>query len=423
MFGRTVWLGMCAFALWGCSSAGPGGVFRGAPPTALPSAGPTRVESGGSASEFRVAALLPLSGANAERGEALRNAAKLALSGADAPRLDTKDTAGTPAGAASAAQAAIRAGDQIILGPLTAPETAAVAAEARQAGVPVLAFTSDASQAQPGVWVLGITPEQQVRRLVAAAQAEGRTRFAALLPESEFGRAMGAALTRAVAEAGLTPPVIRTHAAGLRAMTPVIREFSDYANRRGPIDAKLREARARHDAEGRKLVSELSRAAVPPPPFDALLLADTGEQLDELASLLSYYDVSAPQVRFLGPALWADPATRAAAARALRGAWYAAPDPAFRTAYAERYQETYGAPPPGLADLAYDAASIARLVGANKGNAMAVLTQSNGFLGVDGVLALRPDGRVARGLAVFEVVPGGSKLVSPAPQTAAGPGM
>ena len=79
----------------------------------------------------------------------------------------------------------------------------------------MLAFTSDPAQSRPGVWVLGITPAQQVRRLVSSAQAQGKSRFAALLPPSEFGNAMGAALTQATAAAGAGSPDIRTVESGM----------------------------------------------------------------------------------------------------------------------------------------------------------------------------------------------------------------
>ena len=72
----------------------------------------------------KVAVLLPLTGPNAALGTELRQAVQLAL-GVDGPQLDVRDTAGTPTGATAAAQAALADGDGMILGPLTAPETAA----------------------------------------------------------------------------------------------------------------------------------------------------------------------------------------------------------------------------------------------------------------------------------------------------------
>ena len=162
----------------------------------------------------RVAILLPLSGGNAVLGQAMLRAARLALASPGSPGLDARDTLGTPEGAAEAARLSLAAGDALILGPLTNTETAAVAPIAASAGVAVLAFTSDSAQARPGVWVMGITAEQQVGRLVAAARGDGRSRFAAVLPEGAFGQALGDALARDTADGGAPAQVRRAAARG-----------------------------------------------------------------------------------------------------------------------------------------------------------------------------------------------------------------
>jgi hypothetical protein len=411
MFRRAFGLLAATVALAGCTAAG-GALRPGQPPGAA---------AGGRAGSTTVAILAPLTGPNAERGKALVQAAQLALAAAGSPALDVRDTGGTPQGATVAAQAATAAGDGLIIGPLTAGETAAAAGPARAAGVLVLAFTNDPKQAQPGVWTLGITPAQQVRRLVGAVTAEGKTKVAALLPPGDFGAALGTALTQALANAGAPPPTIRTHDGSNSGIQTTLRDLSGYAERRGPIDAKIREARAKLSAEGRQEAAELAKSPVPPPPFDALLLADTGEKLAWATSFLGYYDIERPQVQILGPALWASPGARAGAA--LSGAWYAAPDPAARAGFDADYQAKYGAPPPGLADFAYDAAAIARVMAAGGGYSVASLCRSDGFAGVDGVFALLPDGSVRRGLAVFQIQRGGASIVEPAPTSLAAPGI
>jgi hypothetical protein len=46
-----------------------------------------------------------------------------------------------------------------------------------------------------------------------------------------------------------------------------------------------------------------------------------------------------------------------------------------------------------------------------------VLTEPSGFTGTDGVLQLEPNGKVQRGLAVFEIAPTAPTISSPAPTT------
>ena len=417
---RTFTLLFCIVALSGCGQQTSGrygnGYQSGAfAPTSL---GANTPEFGGAS---RGAALLvPLTGPRADLGQGLLRAAQLALQDNPNISLDALDTGGTSAGAATAAQTAVTKRDSIILGPLTSAETASVATVARGAGIPVLAFTNDASQSQPGVWPLGVSPDQQIRRLVIAAQAKGKTQFAALLPDTDFGRAMANALTSATASAGLPPPNIRMHGPGMAAVTAAARDLSDYANRRGPIDAKVKAARALGTPDGRREAQELVKTPIPPPSFNVLLLADTGDNLQEIAAILPYYDIDRSAVQIIGPALWADPASGSGA---VHGAWYAAPDNATRADLQREYTAKYGSPPSPLADLAFDAASVAKVSIGPGGAGMAILTQPGGFVGTDGWFTLLPDGRVRRGLAVFRIERTAPELIDPAPESAASPGL
>ncbi len=414
---------------------------------------------------LRVAILLPLSGSNAALGQAMLRAARLALASPGSPGLDARDTRGTADGAADAARESLSAGDALILGPLTNTETAAVAPLAAAAGVAVLAFTSDAAQARPGVWVLGITAQQQVDRLVEAARADGRSRFAAVLPDGAFGQALGDAFARDTAEGG-TPGQVR-RATGFSATSAALREVSGYAARRSAAQAQRSAAEAQRRAaqaggDATRAATDQATdpmpapapepAAEPTPQVDALLLGTGGATLRDLPTVLALYDLKLPSVRLLGPALWAQDAPRLGG---LAGAWYVAPDPALRARFVAEYAASLQAgapaglppdidaaagsagaqgapsaasspaipaagPPPALADIAHDAAAIARVLAA-QGYGPVALQRPEGFAGTDGVFTLLPGGAVRRDLAVFQIdAGGGSHIVAPASIAPAG---
>jgi ABC-type branched-subunit amino acid transport system substrate-binding protein len=358
----------------------------------------------------RVAILLPMTGPQAALGKAMLQAAQLAL-GADGPQLDVQDTGGTPTGATTATRAALAAHDTLILGPLTAPETAAAAAAAM--GTPILAFTSDRQQARPAVWTMGIQPDQQAERLVQVLAARGKTRIAAVLPDNIFGNALAAGLGRAGSQLA-HPPSVRRYMTGSRAgLEQALREATDYDQRRGAIEARAKAAKEAggDDADA---AAALIRAETPPAPeFDALLLADSGPLLQATSAALANDDIHIPEVQVVGPATWA---REAANLKGLAGAWYAAPDPVAREDFVRAYTARYGASPNPLADLAYDAARLARSAVAAPG----ALTRPQGYVGVDGPFILLPDGTLRRGLAVFAVGPNGAQIVEPAPSFATG---
>ncbi|HYZ63231.1 MAG TPA: penicillin-binding protein activator [Acetobacteraceae bacterium] len=340
----------------------------------------------------RLAILVPLTGGSGDVGQSMLKAAQLAVDGPGAPPVDSHDTGGRPEGAARAAQAALGAGAGILLGPLTAGETAAVAPIARQAGVPVLAFTSDRAQAQPGVWTMGITPAQQVRTLVRAVQADNKTRIAAVLPANAFGDALAQGLLEAAGEAGLPPPPIFRHPPNIAGVEAALKEAAGNPATTPPTD---------------------------PPPVDALLLGISGDLLQQAIPLLGKYGLGTDRVRLLGTTLWAREAPRLSA---IAGAWYAAPDPAMRRPFEQRYAARFGAPPRDFASIAFDAAGAARAASTPNGFDVNALLRPDGFAGADGVFVLLPDGRVRRGLAVFEIGPGGSRVRQPGPRSLTAPG-
>ncbi|HTQ70790.1 MAG TPA: penicillin-binding protein activator [Acidocella sp.] len=408
LLGATLALASCAgqAPLFQGSSGVPASLAPGA---IAPSAVPGKTSG-------NVLLLVPLSGPLAPVGQALENAAKLAFSPGSSPALDVRDTGGTPAGAVSAAQAGLAAGDGLILGPLTAAETQAVAPIAKQAGVNVLAFTNDSSASAPGIWALGITPAQQVQRVVQAAADAGHTQLAGLLPDTGFGHSLAQALQQEATTLSEPAPQIVYYDQGFSSVNQAVEQISDWGDRGQALMAQIKAAQALNTAAGKEKAQELRRQQVAPPSFNALFIGATdGNTLAELANFLPYYDVSAPQVKLLGPALWAPLASAMASQPALLGAMYAAPDPAAASGFQAKYSSAYGSTPPAIADIAFDAAALAKLAASSGGYTTQVLTAPAGFTGTDGLLVLQPDGTVKRGLAVFSITPGQPTITSPAP--------
>src|SRR5438045_4988514 len=164
----------------------------------------------GAAGPVKVAVLLPLSGANAELGKAMLEAAQLALftTGNDRLTLMPRDTSGTPDGAANAARSAIAEGAQLILGPLLAAEVDAVKPVAGEARVNVIAFSTATQLAGGNVFLMGFLPRQEVVREFSFARERGAARFAVLAPNTEYGRVMTDALRETASQGGGT--VVKT---------------------------------------------------------------------------------------------------------------------------------------------------------------------------------------------------------------------
>lgn len=418
MFGAALCLSACS-QTGAPPATGVGGVPASTSPTAT-------------GEPVRIGMLLPLTGRNMRLGQQMANAAQLAVPAGHGAVLDVRDSDGAE-GVAAAARAAIGNGDKILLGPLTAGQTGEVAGLSTAAGIPELAFTSDAERGRSGVWVMGLTVDQQVVRLVSAAHAQGRQHFAAFLPDSPLGHVMAQRLNEACAANGLSAPNIAFHGSDPQSIADGLKTLSAFDDRQKQISAATTApAPAAPDAvnpvspDTNPPASPGAPPATPPanatpapfpaPPFDALLLGDTGLQLANVINGLKANRIDPSQVRILGPALWEAFASKLGA---LHGAWFAAPDSATRHGFVQQYRQHYGTAPTPLADIAYDTAAMAgALARQPDGLTETSLMRPDGFAGVDGVFALRSGGKVTRALAIFEIGQnGGATIVQPAPKT------
>lgn len=373
-----------------------------------PSAGaappPHRMATPPAAGPLKVALLLPLSGANAELGKAMLEAAQLALftTASEQLTLVPRDTAGTAEGAAAAVRSAIADGAKLVLGPLLAAEVEAVKPVARDAKVNLIAFSTATQLAGGNVFLMGFAPRQEVVREVAFAHERGLTRFAALAPNSPYGHLMTDALREAVPASG--GAVVKVEYLDPRAADPA---------------AAIR--RLLSSGAVSPTAPDTSPAASPPPAnaaFDALLLPEGGAQLKQIARQLKEAGLDPTKVRLLGSGLWDDPSI--AGEPALDGGWFAASPPESRREFVSRFETTYGHPPPqpALVALAFDAAALAATLAASDATPFSrdAILNPRGFSGVDGLFRFTQQGLVQRGLAVLEVEPQGNVVVSPAPQ-------
>ncbi len=333
----------------------------------------------------RVGILLPFSNGSAATralAQSMLKAAELAMYDSHNQNiiLLTADEGGSPEAAANGARNLLNQGAEIIIGPLFAQSVSAVAPVARDRAVPVISFSTDRRVAGDGVYLLSFQPGNEVRRVVDFAAAQGRTSFAALVPQTAYGDRVAEAFREEVAARG--------------GKVTDVERYTSAADLSAP-----------------------AHSAVASGP-DALLVAEGGVSLRAAAPQLAAAGVDGNKIKLLGTGLWDDPAN--VHESALAGSWFAAPSPTADAAFDAKYKAVFTASPPQLATLAYDAVALAALLSSgtpyHRFTATA-LADPNGFAGVNGIFRFNPDGTSERGLAVLGVEPGGFTTVSPAPAT------
>jgi ABC-type branched-subunit amino acid transport system substrate-binding protein len=337
--------------------------------------------------QVRIGLILPMSaqGNAGVAARSMKNAAEMAIDEFKATNVQllVKDDGGTPQGAQGAAQQAINEGAEIIIGPLFAQSVSAVGQVARGRNIPVIAFSTDASVAARGVYLLSFLPESDVRRIVDFAVSRGKRSFAALMPDNAYGTVIEAAFQQEVSRRGGRVIALEKYPPDANRMTEAVRRVAQAANQ-----------------------------------VDSIFIPDGADAVPQVVQALAASGVNLKRVQLLGTGLWDDP--RIFSTAALDGGWYAAPESAGYKSFSARYRGRYGQDPVRTATLAYDAtalvAALVKTQGAQRFSEQ-VLTNASGFAGIDGVFRFLPQGTNERGLAVLRVTPTGGQVVSPAPKS------
>lgn len=364
----------------------------------------------------RVGLLLPFtapSDAVQRVASAMFDAAQLAAFEAGDSRflLIPKDTKGDAADAAAAARSALADGAEILLGPLFAEDVAAVAQVARAAHVPVIAFSSDVKSAGDGVYLLSFPPEIEIARVTDYAMTHGYTRFGLLAPATDYGERVASDFSKEIFLRGGVLVHEERYEQDPSAMLAPAKRLAQYAE--DVVPASMRKGYDPTKPQDPAADSGYGGG------YQAVLIPEQGTLLRALAPLLPYYNVDISRIKLLGVSAWDNP--RLTREPALRGGWFAAPDPTITKAFEERFKAAFGSAPPRLASLSYDATLLAARLAKSPHKRdrfdVDAITDPNGYFGADGLFRLRQDGSVDRGLAILEIEPGGIQVVDPAPRS------
>jgi len=332
----------------------------------------------------RVALLIPQTapGNGAKVALEIRNGALLALKdfGQSTIQLVIKDTIGQAATAQTRASEAVGEGASVILGPLFSANVSAASAMTIPAGRPIIAFSSDASVAKRGVYLLSFTPQDDVRRIVSYAASQGKRSIIAFLPNNAYGAVVDATLRQVTGRSGMS-------------VVQVIKY-----ERSGPgIETAVRESAALFESA------------------DTIYIPEGGGVPSAILTSIARLSLPLAGKQVLGSGRWESVKL---SDQVLAGAIYPGRDITKFENFSSRYMTAYGTKPGVNAALGYDAVTLSvELIRRHRDKAFRpnIIENSNGFAGINGIFRFRKQGTAERGLAIYQVTNGLGQLLAPAP--------
>ncbi len=360
------------------------------------------------ASAHRMAVLLPLSGANAATGRAIRSSIEIAVM-QSAPQNLSVSFYDTASNATDAINSALSTNPEIIIGPLFAADSRTLRTMKPET-MPAISFTSDASAVGNGIMTMALMPTNSVEAIIKEMSADGTKQFVILAPNTNSGRLM-AGTARAAATMYDIP------VSGVLYYS----EKDSESIKNAALRASLYTARTAANTRAREILSDILTSerlttlekssltrqlnhiskseTLGALPYDAVLFLGSADDAKSLASFLRYYGVGARDARFYGTAMW--DGTDAASDFTLSGSKFATL-PSSNEGFANVYEMTTGTLPSRIATFGYDAANLAMgMIYSDKSNA-AYLLDPSGYIGIDGLLRLKPSGVSERAMRIVE---------------------
>lgn len=375
----------------------------------------------GGSNDYRVGILLPLSGEASRYGQGLKKASMLALEDVKNPNLILQyyDTKSTPEGARVAIENALNQKAKVILGPLKSSSVAAVAPAAKARNVPVIAFSTSEKVLEPGIYTLGLLVDEQVDRIVSYAAGQGRSRLALLLPDNETGIAVARAALNSAGRNQIQVTRIAFYPPNTSDFSDVLKKMTDYGSRNSRMQSMRAglETKARAgDAEAQRALKQTTaNDAIGGVDFDMVLIPESGARLKSAVAMFSYYDVAAPQVKFLGTSIWET--SKLNNETTLIGSWYPAMSRSHSDYFNNKYSNVFGERASSLYTLAYDAVALSNAMATQSGSdETAQITNPDGYVGLNGMFRIFGNGHNQHSMNIMEVTKSGDAIVDAAPK-------
>lgn len=357
----------------------------------------------------KVALFLPFSGKNKELGWNLFNAATLSLFDNDLNNnielvlIDSKDT---PQEAAAAFKEIVKQEIKIVIGPVFSPAVEAIEKDVKDNNIVVISPSNNPkligkTTSKGGIFLAGIMPETQIEKIVSYAMSQGKTSFAIIAPNNQYGLIMTDLLKKTVK---------------IKDGQFITSEFYEPNTNQKDLSGI-----AQRIVNAFKVPSRLAEGGGNKPKKDVaikdsdriypkiIFIPESGKILSKIVEEINAQNKDEREFQLVGGGQWDDITTLSDPN--LTNAWIAAPENERFRIFEKFYFQNFNKIPPRISSIVYDSvAVISDLAEKRKDTRLEIADftayktwPKNGFQGVDGLFRFLPNGLVQRNLAILKV--------------------
>ena len=320
----------------------------------------------------KIGLLLPLSGEQKDLGNAIFNSLEMALFETQSKniKLMLRDSGDTEKKAISAAKELEREGVSILIGPIFSSQALAIRKEINKE-IPIFSFTNDESIRQKGLWVLGFSPQQQIKAIFKEIKNNAIKNIAIIVPNSFYGE-----ISLQESRRQSTQYNINIH--NIYFYDVLSNNFSEL---------------------GKILYKEKNKK------YKGLLIIASGKQLKEIAARAQYRGINPKEIKYFGISGWNNP--EVLDEPALIGGHFIAPQQSSFEAFVSRYFKIYNSTPLEISGLGYDILALCAVALKQTESIpdfIDFLTKPSGYNGIFGFFRVDKNGGILRKFVSYKVM-------------------
>tara|TARA_A100001011_G_scaffold400844_1_gene519753 strand:- start:2941 stop:4401 length:1461 start_codon:yes stop_codon:yes gene_type:complete len=350
----------------------------------------------GFSNTIKVGVMLPLSGVRQDVGNLILNAIEMAIFQTEDNKLELiiKDTEAKPEKAKSVFFELINEGVSIVIGPLFSKSLAAIQSSVQASKVNVFALTNNINLAKQGIWVFGVDPQAQTKKVLEFALEKGSKKIAALLPKNAYGLLLFDTISKFSKENLIEIKEVEFYEFSIenqrKASQKISKGFDQYQEKLN----QLKEQEDNSTIDKNKLLIEK--------PFDSVFIAAAGQNLTILSSQLQYNNVDPKLVQYLGISSWEN--NSILTEPALEGGVFVTTSQLYQDKIKLIYKNSFNKEMPNIAMIAYDIVALLdsleyteNIININN------LINEEGYIGLRGLFRLKNNGIVERTFQLKQV--------------------
>ncbi len=354
---------------------------------------------------LNIVLMLPLSGKHYKIGKSLLNSAQLAVGKKNNKKIIfTIIDTGDEEQLLSRLYNILEDDIDLIIGPVFSSKVNQISEITKNTNIPTIALSNNSKIQDDGLYVFGLTLEDEIKELLNYSIKRNLKRYAVLVPRNEFGSRVEREIRQFQSKNNLLSFNFTFYNPNSPNFYDVSKNVSNFEERKTNLEKKIKQLEKENSEKAKEELKKFKKLdTYGELNFEALIIfAQNFQEVSNFSSILPYYDVDPKQVQYIGSSLWAK--NLALKEPGLENGYFTSLDIDNWRKFEDMYLEIFNSKPHPLAMLSYDIVGLISNLHQDKSSfSIKKLHNSNGFVGMNGWFKMTSSGNVLRQPKIYKI--------------------